>query len=33
MTEILARVEATLDAYLSAHPRPFPPTTERPYAR
>lgn len=29
MTEALARIEARLDAYLSAHPRPFPPVTER----
>lgn len=30
MTEILARVEARLDAYLTSHPRPFPSTNERP---
>lgn len=33
MTEALARIEARLDAYLYAHPRPFPTTTERPSSR
>lgn len=30
MTEILARIESRLDAYLATHPAPFPPITERP---